>query len=68
MDIMQKDKFGIPRPRSYFMSIKCPSCNNKQILFSAATSPVQCAVCNQELGKSGASRIKLKGIPGEVYE
>jgi len=65
---MQKDESGIPRPRSYFMSIKCPSCNNKQVIFSAATSPVKCAICNQELGKTTASKIKLKGTADEVYQ
>ncbi|MFH1391768.1 MAG: 30S ribosomal protein S27e [Candidatus Diapherotrites archaeon] len=50
----------IPKPRTKFYRLKCPSCGNEQNVFNAASSKVRCLVCNTELAGTSASRIKLK--------
>ena len=50
----------IPGPRTKFIRVKCGSCGNEQIIFSAAASKVKCLVCNHELAKPGASKIKIE--------
>lgn len=50
----------IPKPKTKFYRLKCPSCGNEQNVFSAASSKVRCLVCNTELAQTKASRIKLK--------
>jgi len=50
----------IPQPKTKFLRLKCPSCGNEQNVFSAASSKVNCLVCNTKLADTKASRIKLK--------
>ena len=50
----------IPRPRTSFIRVKCPSCGNEQNIFSAPASNVKCLVCDHLLAKSSASKIMLK--------
>ena len=50
----------MPKTRTYFIKVQCPSCGNEQTIFSAAASTVKCLVCNHVLAESGASKIKLK--------
>jgi len=54
------EKDLVPRPKNKFLRVKCSSCGNEQVIFSAATTPVKCLVCNHALAETGASRIKLK--------
>ena len=50
----------IPMPKTKFLKVKCNSCGNEQIIFSAPASDVKCLVCNQLIAKSGASAATLK--------
>ncbi|MFH1587310.1 MAG: 30S ribosomal protein S27e [Candidatus Diapherotrites archaeon] len=50
----------VPRPKNKFLRVKCSSCGNEQVIFSAATTKVNCLVCNHELADTGASKIRLK--------
>ncbi|MFH1256078.1 MAG: 30S ribosomal protein S27e [Candidatus Diapherotrites archaeon] len=58
----------IPRPKTKFIRVKCSSCGNEQNIFSAASTPVKCIVCNHELASTGASKIRLKAKVVKVYE
>jgi len=50
----------IPKPKTKFYRLKCPSCGNEQNVFNAATTKVKCLVCNTEMASPASSRIKLK--------
>ncbi|HZX19841.1 MAG TPA: 30S ribosomal protein S27e [archaeon] len=50
----------IPKPKTKFLRLKCPSCGNEQNVFSAASSKVKCLVCATSLAETTASRIKVK--------
>ncbi len=46
--------------KNKFLKVKCESCGNEQVIFSAPSSNPKCLVCGQELGKSTGHRIELK--------
>lgn len=59
----------IPRPKTSFLRVKCPSCGNEQNIFSAPASSVKCLVCDHLLAKSSASKARLKaGKVLKVFE
>ncbi|MEM4475334.1 MAG: 30S ribosomal protein S27e [Fervidicoccaceae archaeon] len=49
----------MPKPRSYFILARCPSCGNEQILFSHATFPARCIVCGHQLVEPRGGRCKI---------
>jgi small subunit ribosomal protein S27e len=58
----------IPKPRSRFLKVKCPGCGNEQTVFDRPAHSVRCAACNQELGKSGASKANWSAKITKVLE
>ena len=50
----------IPKIRTKFLRLKCPSCGNEQNVFSAASTKVKCLVCNTLLAENTASKIRVK--------
>ena len=55
---MKKRKILIPQPKSRFILVKCPDCENEQIIFDHATIKVECNVCGQVLAQpSGGKAI-----------
>ena len=51
-----------------FIRVKCPSCSNEQTIYSLASTPVKCIVCNHELAETGAGKIRLKIKPVRTFE
>ncbi|MCD6458178.1 MAG: 30S ribosomal protein S27e [Thermofilum sp. ex4484_82] len=55
---MKKRKILIPQPKSRFILVKCPDCENEQIIFDHATIKVECNVCGKVLAQpSGGKAI-----------
>jgi len=48
-----------------FVRVKCKDCNNEQIIFKKASTPVACQICGSVLAEptGGLARIK-----GEILE
>ncbi|VVB56818.1 30S ribosomal protein S27e [uncultured archaeon] len=46
------------RTKSQFWRVKC-ACGNEQNIFSAATTPVACLVCNAPLATPRGGRVQL---------
>jgi len=46
----------IPKPKTKFLRVKCPSCGNEQNIFSAPSTKVKCLVCDHLISESGASK------------
>ncbi len=57
-----------PKRGNKFIRVKCPSCSNEQTIYSLASTPVKCIVCNHELAETGAGKIGLKIKPVKVFE
>lgn len=51
----------LPRPRSRFLQVKCPDCGNEQMIFSNATTVINCNVCGAVLAKPTGGRASIKG-------
>ena len=45
---------------SKFVEIKCPDCNNKQILFVKCATKVQCQACGSTLATPTGGKAKVK--------
>lgn len=58
---MKRRKILIPMPRSKFYVVRCPDCENEQIVFSHATFPVRCLVCGRVLVEPRGGKAKILG-------
>ncbi|EHP68499.1 MAG: 30S ribosomal protein S27e [Metallosphaera yellowstonensis] len=58
---MRKSRVLIPEPKSRFVRVKCPNCNNEQVVFSDATFPVRCLSCGTQLVYPTGGKAKIVG-------
>lgn len=62
--VKQKKQFEITE--SKFVKVRCPKCNNEQIIFGKATTKVKCLICNQILAEPTGGKAKIKARILEV--
>ena len=48
--------------------VKCPKCENEQILFSNAVNKVTCNVCETELAVPSSGKAVIKGEIVAIFE
>lgn len=53
------------QPKSRFIKVRCKDCENEQVLFDKATTPVSCHICGSKLAIPQGGKAKIKG---EVLE
>ena len=58
----------LPKPRSKFLRVRCPECENEQIVFSHATTVVKCHVCGTPLTEPRGGKALIKGVIVEELE
>jgi len=58
----------IPKPRSYFLRVKCPDCGNEQVVFSRAAVVVRCNICGTALAEPTGGKARIKGEEVAVLE
>ncbi|MEN6442626.1 MAG: 30S ribosomal protein S27e [Methanoregula sp.] len=46
--------------RSSFYKVKCPDCDNEQMIFSKASTTVKCIVCGRELAVPTGGKATFK--------
>ena len=46
--------------RSKFLRVKCPDCENEQLIFSKASTVVDCIVCGHILAEPSGGRVQVK--------
>ncbi len=46
--------------RSKFLRVKCPDCENEQIVFEKASSTVGCVVCGRVLAEPRGGRAEIR--------
>ncbi len=51
-----------------FYRVKCPDCENEQIVFDRAATPVTCAVCGHTLARPTGGKAALEGEVVETVE
>jgi len=62
MDVGSRLRELLPKPRSKFLRVRCPSCGNEQIVFSHATTIVKCSVCGAQLTEPRGGKAKILGM------
>lgn len=46
--------------RTKFYRVKCPDCENEQLIFEKASTIVDCVVCGRVLAEPTGGRVNLK--------
>ena len=54
--------------RSRFVKVKCPDCENEQVVFEKASTVVNCVVCSKVLAEPTGGKAKLKAEILETME
>ncbi len=55
-------------PKSRFLKVKCTDCENEQIIFGCASTPVSCLVCGRTLAEPTGGKAFIKTAIVEVME
>jgi small subunit ribosomal protein S27e len=58
---MKKDHIPIPVPSSRFQKVTCKECEETQVVYSHATTPVTCNSCGNLLTESTGSKTIFSG-------
>jgi small subunit ribosomal protein S27e len=56
------------KPDSKFIKVRCKDCENEQVLFNKASTPVSCHICGSKLTIPSSGKAKIKGEILEVIE
>ena len=54
--------------RSKFLKVKCPDCENEQLVFEKATSVVECPVCGRVLAEPTGGKAVIKADIVATFE
>jgi len=54
--------------RSKFLKVKCPDCENEQLVFEKATSVVECTVCGRVLAEPAGGKAVIKADIVATFE
>ena len=46
--------------RSTFITVKCPDCENEQLIFDKASSVVDCIICGRILAKPSGGKARIE--------
>ncbi len=65
---MKKRKILIPQPKSKFLLVQCPDCENKQIIFDHASTVVRCLVCGRVLARPTGGKAIIEAKILQVLE
>jgi len=55
-------------PKTKFLQVVCPECDNKQSIFSNASTEVHCSKCNALLAKPTGGKAVITGKIVKVQE
>jgi len=56
------------KTKSKFIKVRCRNCENEQVLFDKASSPVSCHMCSSKLAIPKGGKAEIKGELLEVIE
>ena len=54
--------------RSRFVKVRCPDCENEQIIFEKASSAINCLVCGSIVSKPKGGKAVISAEIIEVFE
>ena len=56
------------KTKSKFIKVRCKDCENEQVLFDTASTPVSCHICGSKLAIPTGGKAKIKGEILEIIE
>ena len=56
------------QPTSHFIKVRCNDCENEQVIFDKASTPVLCHICSSTLAEPAGGKALIKGKVIEVVE
>jgi len=56
------------KPESKFIKVRCKDCENEQVLFNKASTPVLCHICGAKLAIPDGGKAKIKAEILEIIE
>ena len=59
--IMKKENILIPKPKSKFLSVQCPECQEKMIIFSHTTIDIPCKSCGKLIAVKRGGKARILG-------
>lgn len=59
--IMKKANILIPKPKSKFLSVQCPECQEKMIIFSHTTTDIPCKSCGKPIAIKSGGKARILG-------
>ena len=54
--------------RSKFVKVRCPDCENEQVVFEKASSIIHCLVCGSVVSKPTGGKAKISAEVIEIFE
>jgi small subunit ribosomal protein S27e len=51
----------IPKPKSRFLRVRCPECENEQIVYSSPSNIVKCNICKAILATPTGGKARIEG-------
>ncbi|UCE95398.1 MAG: 30S ribosomal protein S27e [Candidatus Bathyarchaeota archaeon] len=58
----------IPKPKSYFLRVRCPDCGNEQVIYSNPTNVVKCNICKIILATPTGGKARINGEITAILE
>ena len=65
---MKKRKILIPYPKSRFVLVKCPDCENEQVIFDRVSTTVHCLMCGRVLARPTGGKALIEGKILKVFD
>ena len=56
------------KPKSKFIKVRCKDCENEQVLFDKASTPVSCHICGSKLAVPKGGKADIKAEILEILE
>ena len=56
------------KPKSKFMKVRCKDCENEQVIFDRASTPISCHICGSKLAIPKGGKADIKAEILEILE
>jgi small subunit ribosomal protein S27e len=60
--LVRKERQLFVKPGSAFLQVKCAKCGTEKAIFSNATVPIKCEVCEEILARPSGGRTIINGV------
>ena len=65
---MRRERILIPEPNSKFLKVNCKECEEENIVYSHASTPVTCKSCGNIIAKPTGSKAQIIGKISETLK